>query len=123
MATLIELDLGEGRTVLVETDSDVSVPRAAINRMGYQRPRPDGDLRADLERMQQALRGFVDGSVAALRDVDADIERATLEFGVSLGGEAGVPFIAKSKSEGSIQVTVQCNLARRHARLALDPDA
>ncbi|MCG6942165.1 MAG: hypothetical protein LJE69_13050 [Thiohalocapsa sp.] len=121
MAKLIELDLGEGRTVLVETDDEVSVPRSAVGAIGYQRAGADGVLRADLARVQQTLRGFVDGSVAALRGVDADIERVTLEFGVSLGGEAGVPFVSKGKADGALRVTVQCNLGR-HPRLSLDPD-
>jgi hypothetical protein len=122
MAKLIELDLGEGRTVLVEADDEVSVPRSAVGTMGYQRTGRDGALRADVARVQQTLRGFVDGSVAALRDVSADVERVTLEFGVSLGGEAGVPFVTKGGTQGALKVTVQCNLARRQQRLSLDAD-
>lgn len=123
MAKLIELDLGEGRTVLVEADEDVSVPRSAVGAMGYQRPGQGGAARADIARVQETLRGFVEGSVAALRDVDADIERVSFEFGVSLGGEAGLPFITGGRTDGTLKVTVQCNLARHHKRLSLDPDA
>jgi hypothetical protein len=123
MAKLIELDLGDGRTVLVETDPEVSVPRSAVGALAYQRTGRDGAWRADVAQVQQTLRGFVDGSVAALQEVDADIERVTLEFGLSLGGDSGVPFIAKGGTAGALKVTVQCNLAGRHKRLALDDDA
>jgi len=123
MATLIELDLGEGRTVLVETDDEVSVPRSAAGTMGYQPSRRDSALRADLGRVQRTLQGFVDGAVGALRDVDADVERVTLEFGLGLGGEAGIPFVTKGKAEGALRVTVQCNLSRRQQRVALEPEA
>lgn len=123
MATLIELDLGEGRTLLVETDDEVSVPRSAVSAMGYQRAGREGSLRADLTRVQETLRGFVDASVNGLKEVDADIERVTLQFGISLGGEVGMPFITKGDTGGALKVTVQCNLGRRHQRLALDGDA
>lgn len=123
MAKLIELDLGDGRTVLVEADEEVSVPRSAAGAMGYARTGRDGPLRADVAQVQQTLRGFVDGTVAALRDTDAEIERVTLEFGMSLGGEAGVPFITRGDAPGLLKVTVECNLSRRRQRLALDPDA
>lgn len=123
MAKLIELDLGEGRTVLVETDDEVSVPRSAVSAMGYQRTGRDGAQRPDVARVQETLRGFVDGSVAALRGVDADVEQVTLEFAVSLGGEAGVPFVTKADSAGALKVKVLCNLGRRHQRLSLDAGA
>lgn len=122
MAKLIELDLGAGRTVLVEADEEVSVPRSAVGAMGYQRPGQGGAARADIGRVQETLRGFVDGSVAALREAEGDIERVTLEFGVSLGGEVGVPFVTKGGTDGTLKVTVQCNLARQHKRFSLDPD-
>ncbi|NBC14656.1 MAG: hypothetical protein GVY09_15240 [Gammaproteobacteria bacterium] len=123
MAKLIELELDQGRTVLVETDEEISVPRSAVGAMGYQRTGRDGAWRADLVRVQETLRGFVEGSVGALRDVDAELERVTLEFGVSLGGDAGVPYVTKGGTAGTLKVTVQCNLARRNQRLALDPEA
>lgn len=122
MAKLIELDLGEGRTVLVEADDEVSVPRSAVGAMGYQRTGRDRAQRPDLARVQETLRGFVDGTVSALQEVSADVERVTLEFGVSLGGEAGVPFVTKGGTQGALKVTVQCNLARRQQRLSLDAD-
>ncbi|MGD9409885.1 CU044_2847 family protein [Thiohalocapsa sp.] len=123
MATLIELDLGAGRTVLVETDDEVSVPRSAMSAMGYQRASREASLRADLTRVQETLRGFVDASVAGLKEVDADIERVTLQFGISLGGEVGMPFITKGDTCGALKVTVQCNLGRRQQRPSLDGDA
>ncbi|WP_058553386.1 CU044_2847 family protein [Thiohalocapsa sp. ML1] len=123
MAKLIELDLGDGRTVLVEIDDEVSVPRSAIGAPGYARSGREGAWRADLGQVQQTLRGFVDGAVAALQETNAEIELVTLAFGVSLGGEAGVPFITRGDAAGTLKITVQCNLSRRNQRLALDPKA
>jgi hypothetical protein len=52
--------------------------------------------------------------------VDADIERVTLRFGVSLGGEAGVPFVTQGKADSTLSVTIECNLAHRNGRAARD---
>jgi hypothetical protein len=122
MSQLIELDLGDGRTILVESDDEVTVSRAVLSAIRYQRAGADTARRTELAGMQDALRGFVDGSVAALREVNADIEQVQFEFSVSLGGEAGVPYITKGGGEGALKVTVQCNLAKQKQRLALDPD-
>jgi hypothetical protein len=122
MANLIELDLGDGRTVLVESDEDISVPRSVRGAVGYQKVAPDTTRRTEFSSVQDSLRCFVDGAVSALRGVDADIERVQFQFSLSLGGDAGVPFITKGRDQGTLNVTVQCNLSKRSQRLSLDPD-
>ncbi|MGB5831574.1 MAG: CU044_2847 family protein [Thiohalocapsa sp.] len=122
MARLVELDLGDGQSVLVEADDQISIPRSAIGEMAYQRGPRDAQSRASIERVQNMLRGFADGAVAALRDIDADVERVRLEFAVSLGGDAGVPYVTKRKGEGMLTVTIDCNLAHRNQRSSLEQD-
>ena len=122
MAKLVELDLGDGQSVLVEADEQVSIPRSAVGEMAYQRGPRDTQARVSVGRVQQMMRRFADGAVAALRDMDADVERVTLEFGVSLGGDAGVPFVTKGKGESMLTVTIECDLARRNQRLSLEGD-
>ncbi len=122
MANLIELDLGDGRTVLVESDEDISVPRSVRGAVGYQKVAPDSMRRTEFSGVQDSLRCFVDGAVSALRGVDADIERVQFDFSLSLGGEAGVPFITKGQGQGALNVTVQCKLSKDTRRLSLEPN-
>jgi len=117
MANLVELELGEGRVVLVEANDAVSVPRST---MAYRRAARDADQRARFDAITETLRGFTGRAVQALRSVDADIERVTLQFGLSLGSEAGIPFVTKGSDEGTLKVTVECNLGQRGERLSLD---
>jgi hypothetical protein len=35
------------------------------------------------------------------------VEKVTLEFGITLGGEMGIPYITSGKAEGSVTVTVE----------------
>jgi hypothetical protein len=116
MAKLGELHLGDDQSVLVEADEQLSIPRSAVGEMAYQRGPRGTQARVSVGRVQQMMRGFADGAVAALRDIDADVERVTLEFGVSLGGDAGVPFVTKGKDESMLTVTIECNLARPNQR-------
>jgi len=122
MAKLVELDLGNGQSVLVEADDEVSIPRSAVGEMAYQRGPREAQARSSVERVQQMLRGFANGAVEALKDVDAEVDRVTLEFGVSLGGDAGVPYVVKRKDEAMLKVTIDCHLARRNQRLSLESD-
>lgn len=38
---------------------------------------------------------------------DANIDKVTLEFGINMVGEAGVPYITKGTAECSLKVTVE----------------
>lgn len=51
MANLIELDLGDSRTVLVESDEDVTVPRSARGSVGYQKVAPDSMRRTEFSNV------------------------------------------------------------------------
>jgi len=119
MTKLVELELGDGRTVLMESNDQASVPRSALS---YRRAARDADVRASFDGLAETLRTFTDRSVQALRDVDAGVERVTLQFGVSLGGEAGIPYVVKGRDDATLFVTVECDLSRRGKRLSLDGD-
>jgi hypothetical protein len=122
MAKLVELDLGDGKSVLVEANDDVSVPRGAIPGVPYARVARDGAAAARFDRVSETLRGFADRAVQALKDVDADVERVTLQFGIGLGGDAGVPFVTMGSADSALSVTIQCNLARRNERSMTETD-
>ncbi|MGB0560497.1 MAG: CU044_2847 family protein [Spirulinaceae cyanobacterium] len=63
--------------------------------------------------LQTTLRGYTKGAIASFQELgDATVEKVTLEFGVNLGGEAGVPYVTKGTAECSLKITVECNLAK-----------
>lgn len=37
------------------------------------------------------------------------VDRVKLEFGVNVGGEAGVPYVTKGTAECSLKITVECS--------------
>lgn len=117
MAKLIEVQLEDGATLWMEVDESVEVPAPG----GGFSPAPtrttrSGDKKAEpaltqrFEAVEDVLRRFSSRTVKALREVaEANIDTVKLEFGISLGGEAGVPFVTKGKAESSVKVTVECS--------------
>ena len=73
--------------------------------------------RGRFENLESTLRNFTGRAVKALRDVDADVDKVVLEFGLSLGGEAGVPFVTKGKADSSLKVTVECKFNKPPEKL------
>jgi len=42
----------------------------------------------------------------------ANVNKVTLEFGVNITGEAGVPYITKGTAECSLKITVECSFPK-----------
>jgi hypothetical protein len=46
----------------------------------------------------------------AFRDLaGANVDKVTLEFGIKVGGEAGIPYVTKGTAESNIKITVECS--------------
>ena len=64
----------------------------------------------NFEALEKTLSSFTHYALNAFKDVaGANVDRVTLEFGVTLGGEAGVPYITKGKAEGNLKIKVECS--------------
>jgi hypothetical protein len=115
MAKLVSVELGDGLSILIEADEDAWTPG---DDLGLRRAGLGGDagLRTRFEAVESTLRAFTDRAVKALREVDADIEKVTLEFGLGLGGEAGVPFVTKGAAGSNLNVKVECSFGKPRAR-------
>ena len=42
-----------------------------------------------------------------------DVDKVTLEFGLEVGGEAGVPYVTKGTARSNLKVTVECSLSKQ----------
>lgn len=38
----------------------------------------------------------------------AEVQKVTLEFGITMGGEAGVPYVTKGTASCNLKITVEC---------------
>ncbi|GAB6042389.1 CU044_2847 family protein [Endothiovibrio diazotrophicus] len=115
MTKLIPMQLDDGETLWMEVDESVSAPRETA----VPQPSRTRTLRGDdgkdgpapipgMERLESVLQGFTRRAVRSLRDVaEANVDKLTLEFGIGIGGETGIPFVTKGKAESSLKVTVE----------------
>jgi Trypsin-co-occurring domain 1 len=50
-------------------------------------------------------------TLAAFKKVAvADIEKVTLEFGVEIGGEMGIPYVTKGTAKSNLKIQIECKL-------------
>jgi hypothetical protein len=115
MSKLVSVELGDGHSILIEADEAAWTPGDDLGLRGSGRG-GGAELRTRFEALESTLRAFTDRTVKALRAVDADVEKVTLEFGLGLGGELGVPYVTKGASGSNLNVKVECSLAKSRVR-------
>jgi hypothetical protein len=118
MAILKAMKLENGQWVYVQVNENISFADAPtdtqpVTRGGFERK---GDTTRGLatqahkavDKLGDVIRAMSDTAAKALQDsAFGNVDKVTLEFGITLGGEAGIPFITSGKAEGSINVTVE----------------
>lgn len=71
-------------------------------------PRVEATQRMDV--MEGTIRAYTQHTLSAFQKVaNANIDKVTLEFGVKISGEAGIPYITKGSAESNLKITVECS--------------
>ena len=61
--------------------------------------------------METTIKTYTKRTLNAFKELgSANVDKVKLEFGINLGGEAGVPYVTKGTAECSLKITVECSL-------------
>ncbi len=127
MTELVPIVLEDGTEIYMEATEDVVVAPEP-NDKGYQ------DIPAETTRtskgvnwgttsqiaqkhaaqsfkaIEGTIRTYTTYTMNAFKDMaTANVESVTLEFGLKVGGEAGVPYVTKGTAESNLKITVHCS--------------
>src|SRR4028118_2408252 len=62
------------------------------------------------QKIQTTIHAYTVYTLSAFKKVAiANIDKVTLEFGIELGGEAGVPYVTKGTAKSNLKITVECS--------------
>ena len=125
MTQLIPIQVDADTVIYVESTEDVQVESApsAPNRELTRADLDKGDKGAiaDATRktlqsfavMETTLKAYTRRTLNAFRDLGAaEVDKVKLEFGINMGGEAGVPYVTKGTAECSLKITVECSFPK-----------
>ncbi|MBD2305435.1 hypothetical protein H6G17_07900 [Chroococcidiopsis sp. FACHB-1243] len=42
----------------------------------------------------------------------ANVDKVTLEFGIKVAGEAGIPYVTKGTTQSNLKITVECSFPK-----------
>ncbi len=105
---LIEED-GETYVIYVEAKETPDMPDPVTEgdgrpSMGFQE-----DAVVKMQQARQMIRGYAVYALSAFKDFGAaEIVEVTLNFGLKLGGKAGIPYITEGTAESNLEIAVKC---------------
>jgi hypothetical protein len=117
MAQLTPIQFEDGTTIYVEATE-------AVDALTVHTPEESGRISKGGGTPQQAvihnfhaiegtIRAYTHYTLNAFKQVAiANINEVTLEFGIKIGGEMGIPYITKGTAESNLKITVKCSFAK-----------
>ncbi|AFY34083.1 CU044_2847 family protein [Calothrix sp. PCC 7507] len=121
MPQLTPIQLEEGIIIYIEATGNVDAPPVSIEVLpdGEEEALIDKGWNADAAQKQfvqnfQAIEGTIrDYTVYTLNAFKkipvANFDKVTLESGIKIGGEAGIPYVTKGTAESNLKVTMECS--------------
>ncbi|MBD2036402.1 hypothetical protein H6F76_15415 [Leptolyngbya sp. FACHB-321] len=124
MTKIVPVQLDNGTVLYIEaqdeTETSAIAPQVPIEE-GEQRrggAKGLGDPRMpfrpsptqSMEMVQNTIRTYTVYCLNAFKNcAAANVDEVTLEFGVNLSADAGIPYIASGKAQSNLKITVKCS--------------
>lgn len=115
MTQLTPIQLDDNTVIYLEAD-ETAAPLPLPESEGKTRTSKgaaDNALR-QFQALQGTIKTYTAYTLKAFQEVaTANIDKVTLEFGIKVAGEGGVPYVTKGSGECNLKVTVKCSFPKK----------
>ncbi|HAA28433.1 MAG TPA: hypothetical protein DCE56_13060 [Cyanobacteria bacterium UBA8553] len=122
MTKLAPIELEDGTVIYIEATEDVDTlsvtARESAEDEEAEESLDEKGLSDELQKqaiqsfqkIQTTIHAYTVYTLNAFKKVAiANVDKVTLEFGIELGGEAGVPYVTKGTAKSNMKITVECS--------------
>ncbi len=120
MAQLTPIELEDGTIIYIEATEDVGTPNVGEPKYSGDTLRSGEEALVSKGGVEQAIQKFktIEGTIRsyttytlnAFKEMAvANVDKVTLEFGIKVGGKAGIPFVTQGTAESNLKITVECS--------------
>jgi len=121
MAKLIPLQLDDNTIIYIEASEDTNLPlisttasenedEEVITGKGISSQELRQQVVQNFHLVQNTIRAYALYALNAFHQFPiAKINKVTLEFGIEMGGQAGVPFVTQGTAKSNLKITVECS--------------
>jgi hypothetical protein len=123
MTKLTPIQLDDNTIIYIEATDDVNVPLVITEEpaqeeeeaLSYKGMSPEAvrkQMVQNFQIIQTTIRAYTVCSLNAFKQLPIPgVNKVTLEFGIELGGEAGIPYVTKGTAKSNLKVTVECSFS------------
>lgn len=116
MPQLQAIQLEDGITIYIEANEEIKAP--VIPTIEAENTRSSRDIQQTTQQviqnfanLQNTIKAFAVYSLNSFKQIsNANVDKVTLEFGVNIGGEAGIPYVTKGSVDSNLKIIVECSL-------------
>jgi hypothetical protein len=120
---LTPIQLDENTVIYIEATEDIDAPEALTTAPVSQDDEEEEEaaaskgvkeVKAEFQKqihdLQKTIFSYTTYTLAAFKQVAvAKIDKVTLEFGVEIGGETGIPYVTKGTAKSNLKIQVECS--------------
>ena len=116
--TIIYMEVQEDIEVLSEESPDEEeVTRGSLGRggkgLGEQTRSPHEQIRQNFNAIEGTIRTYTSHTLNAFRNIGTgNINKVTLEFGIKVGGKAGIPYVTEGSADCHLKIAVECSFPK-----------
>jgi Trypsin-co-occurring domain 1 len=127
MTKLIPIKLDDNTVIYIEATEDVTVPlvntalldeeeeEEALVGKGISPEQVRQKMMQNFLSIQNTIRTYTVYTLNAFKQIPiAEVNKVTLEFGIEMGGEAGVPYVTKGTAKSNMKITVECSFPKEN---------
>ncbi|MHC5914717.1 MAG: CU044_2847 family protein [Nostoc sp.] len=126
MTKLTPIKLDDNTIIYIEATEDVDVPIASTEELAQEEEEALVDKGMSPEEIRQkmmqnflaiqnTIRAYTVHTLNAFKQIPiTNVDKVTLEFGIEMGGEAGVPYVTKGTAKSNMKITVECSFPKEN---------
>ena len=74
-----------------------------------------GQMVQNFQIIENTIRAYTTYSLNAFKKLAiANVDKVTLEFGIEIGGEGGIPYVTKGTAKSNLKITVECSFPEKN---------
>ena len=124
MTKLTPIILEDNTVIYIETTENVETPPVKLEESAEEEEEEvieyvttptqlQKQLAQNFQDIQKTIHAYTVYTLNAFKKVAiANVDKVTLEFGIELGGEAGVPYVTKGTAKSNLKITVECSFPK-----------
>ena len=118
MTQLAPIEMEDGTVIYVEATETVNAPKLKGETHDEEETLVSrgGGMTGAIQKfktIEGTIRAYTAHTLNAFKEIAAaNVDKVTLEFGIKVGGEAGIPFVTKGTAESNLKITVECSFPK-----------